>query len=291
MSSLPHELHTWMAGGRFLRVDGINVYCQQHGTGPDLVCLHGFPTTSWDWHRVLPVLAQHFRVTVFDLPGYGLSEKPVDRSYSLLKQMDTVVSILGKLGVSNCHVLSHDMGDSLACEWLYRLKMDHDVPAIQKLVMLNGGLYMDLHQPLLTQRMLRIPVLGEITARISSWQVFMHQYPKVYANSNQFSAAHYQAQWALMLHNNGRKVLAKVACYMRERLRYNERWLGSLHQSSLPIQLIWGQQDPIAVQSIAERLLKLRPGTELISLPEAGHYPQLEVPAQVSSTTVAFLCS
>jgi pimeloyl-ACP methyl ester carboxylesterase len=73
-----------MASGRFVQVDGINLFYRQLGTGPDLVCLHGFPTSSWDWHLILPELARHFRVTVFDLPGYGLSDKPPGRSYSLL---------------------------------------------------------------------------------------------------------------------------------------------------------------------------------------------------------------
>lgn len=291
MNSLPPELHTWMASGRFFNIDGLAVYCQQQGTGPDLVCLHGFPTSCWDWQRVLPHLARHFRVTVFDLPGYGLSEKPADRSYSLLRQMDVVAALLVELGISDCHVLSHDMGDTVACEWLFRVAERQQVPAINKLVMLNGGLYMDLHQPLLTQRLLRTPLLGEITAQLSSWRVFMHQFPKVYARPEQFSAAHYRAQWALMLHNDGRKVLAKIACYMRERLRYKQRWLDTLHQSALPVQLIWGQQDPIAVPAIAERLLRLRPQTGLISLPEAAHYPQLEAPETVAMAVTDFLDS
>lgn len=289
MNSLPGRLHTWMAAGRFLRIDDLAVYIQQQGSGPDLVCLHGFPTSSWDWHRVLPALARHFRVTVFDLPGYGLSAKPVKRNYSLLNQMDTVAGLLDKLAIRNCHVLSHDMGDSLACEWLFRLREQREVPAIQKLVMLNGGIYMDLHQPLLTQRLLRTPLLGEITARLSSWRVFMHQYAKVYAEPHQFSSVHYRAQWALMLHNDGRKVLAKIACYMRERLRYTHRWLDSLHQSRLPIHLIWGRLDPIAVHAIAERLLRLRPQTTLTSLPQAAHYPQLELPESVSREVTSFL--
>ena len=286
MNSLTHELHTWMASGRFVQVDGINLFYRQLGTGPDLVCLHGFPTSSWDWHLILPELARHFRVTVFDLPGYGLSDKPPGRSYSLLKQMDTVSLLLRNLGINSPVVLSHDMGDTLACEWLFRLSDGQEVPEMRKLVMLNGGLYPDIHQPLLTQRMLRTPVIGELTARLSSWRVFMHQFPKVYARPELFNAAHYQAQWSLLLHNEGRRVLAKVACYMKERLRYKERWLGTLHKTNLPVHLIWGQQDPIAVPAIADRLVRLRPQTGLTVIPEAGHYPQLETPEAVADAIV-----
>lgn len=291
MTALPPAIHTWMASGRFLRIDDVSLYYQQHGSGPDLVCLHGFPTSSWDWHKVLPALSQRYRVTVFDLPGYGVSGKPADRSYSILRQMDAVTGLLGGLGIGRCHVLSHDMGDTVACEWLYRQEAGEDVPQIEKLVMLNGGLYPDIHQPLLTQRMLRTPILGEITARLSSQQVFMHQYPKVYAEPGSFSQEHYESQWALLLHNNGRRTLAKVACYMRERLKYKNRWLDSLHQSHLPIHLVWGRLDPIAVHAIAERLLRLRPATSLTTLPGTGHYPQLESHSTVIDTIEEFLSS
>jgi len=89
------------------------------GQGSILVCLHGFPTSSYDWHLVLPDLTRHFdRVILFDFlgalcrlcgavlvrhstlvlcavcvhacvtKGFGLSEKPTDHAYSIMEQTD-----------------------------------------------------------------------------------------------------------------------------------------------------------------------------------------------------------
>ena len=282
MTELPDSLHTWMATGRFASVDGTEVWYQARGQGPWLVCFHGFPTSSWDWHRLLPLIRRHHRVLVFDFPGYGLSAKPPERDYSILRQMNTVEALLAALHIRDFHLLAHDMGDTVACELLHRLEQGESRLRPQTVTLLNGGIYMELHQPLPTQKLLRTPLVGELTARLSSWQVFRHQYPKVYAEPDSFDEGHYREQWGLMLHNRGRRTLAGVACYMRERYRYRERWLAPLHRLRLPLKLIWGREDPIAVHAIAAKLAVENPRSELVTLDGVGHYPQLESPDRVA---------
>jgi pimeloyl-ACP methyl ester carboxylesterase len=272
-----------MASGQTVSVDDTHVWYRVEGRGPWLVCFHGFPTSSWDWHRLLPLLTPHFRVLVFDFPGYGLSEKPVDRDYSLRRQLDAVEALLQLLGISEFDLLAHDMGASVACELLYRLEESLTSLHLRRLTILNAGIYMDMHQPLPTQRLLRTPVLGELFARLSSYKVFRLQYPKVYARPDSFDEDHYREQWALILNNNGRQTLAKIAGYMKERMRNEKRWLGPLHRAKLPLKLIWGCLDSIAVFAIAKQLRVQNPHITLNVLEEVGHYPQLEAPGQVAS--------
>ncbi|MDX1381719.1 MAG: alpha/beta fold hydrolase, partial [Xanthomonadales bacterium] len=93
MTELPEALHTWSASGRRVLADGVSLYTRERGRGDWIVCVHGFPTSSWDWHRVMPGLARKHRVLVFDLPGFGLSEKPPGRDYSLLRQADAMEAL------------------------------------------------------------------------------------------------------------------------------------------------------------------------------------------------------
>jgi len=273
-----------MASGKTAAVDGTHVWYQVKGRGPWLVLFHGFPTSSWDWHRLLPLLTPHFRVLVFDFPGYGLSEKPTGRSYSLLRQMDAVEALLKMLGISEFDLLAHDMGASVACELLHRLETSATSLQLRSLTILNAGIYMDMHQPLPTQRLLRTPLLGTITARLSSYMVFRNQYPRVYARPDEFDEEHYRQQWALVLNNDGRRVLAKIAGYMKERERRGKRWLGPLHRARVSLSLIWGRRDPIAVYAIAEKICAQNPRASLTTLNDVGHYPQLESPQQVASS-------
>src|SRR5215218_5877966 len=47
------------------------MFARVGGKGPPLLALHGYPQTHVMWHRVAPVLAEHFTVVLADLPGYG----------------------------------------------------------------------------------------------------------------------------------------------------------------------------------------------------------------------------
>jgi pimeloyl-ACP methyl ester carboxylesterase len=289
MTELSDRLHSWRAAGRFMRVDGVEVWHRVQGQGPWLVCLHGFPTSSRDWQWVLPLLAGHYRVLIFDLPGFGLSGKPPGRSYSLLRQCDVLEALCGRLGIEDFHLLAHDMGNSVACELLYRQEQGDSRLLPRTLTLLNGGIYMDLHHPLPTQRLLRTPLVGELTARLASYRVFRHQYPQVYADPGNFDEDHYLEQWQLMQHGGGRRTLAKVAGYMKERAKRGERWTGPLERLQRPLQLIWGMKDPIAVPAIAERLVSKNPNAGWVKLEGIGHYPQLEFPERTAAAVVRFI--
>ncbi len=285
MSELTADIQSWMAGGHFTRVDQVEIFYRIQGKPnkhlPWLVCFHGFPTSSWDWHRLLPSLSKTHRVLVFDFPGYGLSGKPVDRNYSLVRQLDAAEALFDLLGISEFDLLAHDMGNSVACELLRRREQGGYRFSLESLTLLNGGIYMEMHRPLFTQRLLRTPVVGAIAARLTSWRMFQLQYPRVYADPSQFDEFHYRSQWSLLLNNGGRRTLHKIAGYMRERTRMGEQWTGPLHRLELPLKVIWGKEDPIAVYGIAEKLCEMNQSAGLETLEGVGHYPQLEAPERV----------
>jgi pimeloyl-ACP methyl ester carboxylesterase len=286
MSDLTEAVRSWKRGGSAFQADGVEIHYRVAGDArgplPWRVCFHGFPTSSWDWHLLLPHLSQGYRVLVFDFPGYGLSGKPPERDYALGRQLDATEALLHHLHIDRFDLIAHDMGNSVACELLRRRDQGGYPFELQSLTLLNGGIYMDLHRALLTQRMLRTPLLGAATARLSSWRLFRLQYPTVYADPSQFDEEHYRSQWSLMLHNDGRRVLHKIAGYMRERVRMAEQWTGPLERLDLPLRIIWGDRDPIAVYAIAERLCERNPRARLLTLEGVGHYPQLEAPQRVA---------
>jgi pimeloyl-ACP methyl ester carboxylesterase len=83
------EVHdAWRRRGRFVTLpEGHRIFCVQEGLGPDLLLVHGFPSTSHDFAAALPFLTPRFRVTLFDHLGFGFSDKPAGEvSYSLLDQ-------------------------------------------------------------------------------------------------------------------------------------------------------------------------------------------------------------
>src|SRR5690554_6242724 len=91
------------------------------GGDPVLLLIHGFPTASWDWHRVWPALTARFgRVLAADMIGFGFSAKPRRYPYSIFDQADLQEGLLRAAGVARAHILAHDYGDTVAQELLAR---------------------------------------------------------------------------------------------------------------------------------------------------------------------------
>ena len=70
--------------------------------------LHGFPTSSFDWRNSVDTLRARRRVVLYDMLGYGFSDKP-DASYTLALQADIVEALAQSLGITRVALVTHDM--------------------------------------------------------------------------------------------------------------------------------------------------------------------------------------
>src|SRR5215813_10778244 len=114
------SLADWRAAGNFFTYRGHRIFWRTAGdeNAPLLLCIHGFPTASWDWHEVWPGLVARYRLVALDMIGFGFSDKPADYDYSLVDQADLCDAAVASIGASAYHILAHDYGDSVAQELL-----------------------------------------------------------------------------------------------------------------------------------------------------------------------------
>src|SRR4051794_5301917 len=90
---LTSRTRAWNDGGRFIDALGHRIFVREfEGEGVPLLLLHGYPSSSYDWSRLMPLLRGH-RAVCFDFLGFGLSDKPRDHLYSLHGQADLAVEI------------------------------------------------------------------------------------------------------------------------------------------------------------------------------------------------------
>jgi len=275
----------WHQLGRHFNFDVHKIFYVDagHHDAPVILFLHGFPTSSYDFCRLVPQLAQNFRVILPDFLGFGFSDKPSRHRYSIFEHAD-VVEALAK--ICECEIfflLTHDMGNSVGLELLRRKRL-----RVSRYLMLNGGVLLKYYQPVLSQRLLQVPIIGEIFSRLISYKLFARQFSSVFAPNKVPSPAELNALWQLMNYNNGKRNYAKLIRYIKERKIYENEWLEALRTSHVAFKIVWGQQDPVATPMIGRALLEYRPDAELIELAEAGHYPQLEVPEILVHETKKF---
>ena len=124
---------------KFIEVAGFRIRYIQRGpkSSPDLVLIHGLGASIYGWRHVLDELTQSFRVTAFDLPGFGLSDKHVKEKYGLDEQTRRVFQLLDQLKIKNFFIVGHSMGGSIAA-WMTKtspsrvLKVGLLAPAVDR---------------------------------------------------------------------------------------------------------------------------------------------------------------
>jgi len=83
------EIREWWSQGGGEDVGGRRVWVHEPmGSGPWCTLLHGFPSSSHDFWKIAPALAERWTLLTFDLYGFGASDKPVDHDYSIHEQAD-----------------------------------------------------------------------------------------------------------------------------------------------------------------------------------------------------------
>lgn len=267
----------WKSNGQFFDYQGHSIFYKVEGSGPPLVLLHGFPTSSWDWSAVWSPLKNEFRLVTLDFIGFGLSDKPRDYPYSLTDQAELTEHLLLHLGIKDYHLLTHDIGDSVAQELLAR-QLDRNSNHILSCCFLNGGLFPETHRPTRTQKLLLSPV-GFLLSRIFNYRLFKKSFSVIFVNPPKDEELRHHFE--LITHNGGHRIAHKLIQYIRERKTKRMRWLTALQQASCPLALIAGVDDPVSGKHMVDRYRELVPQSQVWEMERCGHYPQLEKPREV----------
>jgi pimeloyl-ACP methyl ester carboxylesterase len=273
------SIDAWREAGTFVELGGHRMFFRREGNGPALLLVHGYPTSSWDWAPLWSELTARYDVIALDMLGFGESAKPRGHRYSIFEQADLQMALLASLGVDRFHALVHDYGVTVGQELLARRA------PIESIAFLNGGLFPETHRARPIQRLLASP-LGPLIAKLTTERAFAKSFSVVFAKPPSREEMH--SFWLLASKNDGMRALAGLIRYMAERRAHRERWVGALVTTEVPLVVINGSRDPVSGAHMVERLLELRPRTNVVRLPDVGHYPQVEAPAEVLAAYAAF---
>jgi len=284
----------WEERGEYRTLGGTRVFTMDvaprgEETLEPLLVLHGFPTCSFDFHLVLDTLAEHRRVLLFDMLGYGLSAKP-DRAYTIDAQADTAQAFVAQAGVSRLALLSHDMGDTVGGELLARAVEGRWRVEVTRRVVTNGSIYIEMAHLTAGQELLlslpdaRLPEDAGIDGASLAASLAATFSPGATVDGAELAAA-----WELIAHDGGHLLLPRTIRYIEERRRSQSRYTGAIEEHPSPLGIVWGTDDPIAVADMATRLGAARPDARLILLDGVGHYPMIESPVRFASAVAEAL--
>ncbi|MGQ0800744.1 MAG: alpha/beta fold hydrolase [Pseudomarimonas sp.] len=285
----PIALPDWQRRAEYIDFRGARIACWTAGTGKPLLLIHGFPTAAWDWSWIWERLAARHRLIACDMLGFGFSDKP-KTSYSLVHQADLQVALLAHFGIQHCDALVHDYGVSVGQELLAR--QNHAVlpVAIERMCFLNGGMFPGQHRPRLIQKLGASP-LGPLVSALMTQRTFSRSFAAVFGPATQPGADELHAFWQLLAFNQGHRLTHKLLAYMGERVRHQQRWVGALQTTSIPLKHINGGADPVSGEHVYRHWCQQLPNHEAVLLEGIGHYPQCEAPTRVADEVLAFLAA
>jgi pimeloyl-ACP methyl ester carboxylesterase len=278
----------WSAGERVpLALGGSEraVFLRRVGEGSAMTLLHGFPSSSHDWAKVAPSLAESHALLLFDFLGFGASEKPTGHDYTLHEQADLVEAVWAHEGVSSTVLVAHDYAVSVTQELLARRAEGALGVDLEAVHLLNGGLYPDLHRPQSTQTALLDPEQGPRLSALINEELFVQGLGPTFASG--FDAASDSADiWQSMAREDGQRILHLLIRYMTDREIHGERWTTALEGTDVPLAFVWGMLDPISGAHMAARIRERLPGARLQTLEDVAHWPQLEAPQRVAASLI-----
>jgi pimeloyl-ACP methyl ester carboxylesterase len=279
----------WSAGERIaLPVDGTErgVFVRRMGAGPVMTLLHGFPSSSHDWAKIAPALAERHALVLPDFLGFGESDKPADHDYSIHEQADLVEALWAADGVSSTIVVAHDYAVSVTQELLVRRAEGALAVELVGVHLLNGGLYPDVHRPQPVQTALRDPEQGpQISANLNEELMVAALRPTF---GDGFDAAPDSADiWESIANRDGHLIAYRLIRYIDDRFANEERWVGALEATDVPLRFVWGMLDPISGAHMAERIRERLPDAPFLTLDDVGHWPPLEAPDRVAAALAA----
>lgn len=286
-------IDAWLARGEMREINGDDVFVVDlratRETAPPVLVLHGFPTSTFDWRHTVDALGTHRRVVLCDLPGYGLSAKP-DRAYSLFAQADVVEALARSIGLTEVALVTHDMGNSVGGELLARDVEGALAFSVVRRVLTNGSIYIDMaHLTDGQQLLLSLPDAALPPESALPLAAVAAGLRVTFAAASTVSDDEVAAMAELVVRDGGGRLLPRIIRYVEERRVHERRWTGAIEEHPAPLHVVWGDQDPVAVWPMVERLSKARLDAVVTVLDGVGHYPMVEAPERFREAIIASL--
>jgi pimeloyl-ACP methyl ester carboxylesterase len=262
---------------KFEEIDGFQFHYQQRGYGPDLLLIHGIGSSTFCWRHVWRDLAKNYRVTVIDLPGFGLSSKLPDAIYDLDRQTERLKTFLDRVHIKRTHILGVSMGAAIGM-WLAATHPERVervaaiAPAVNpKLIFLNpkkwSWLMHGMKSFVITPFMIR-----QIAKRVHS----RHQ---------ELSEQDYQRMYQ-PFHRNPDAV---TAFWKSQDLLRDPRLPSGLSAIKQPVLILYGEGDRIVPSKYVDNLAHILPKAKIVKHPSGGHHLMEDEPTFVVDEVKKFL--
>lgn len=272
----------------YLDLHGERVAYLDEGQGEVILLLHGIAGSSQTWRSVIGPLSRTYRVIAPDLLGHGNSTKPRS-DYSLGAFAVLLRDLLDGLGIDRVTLVGHSLGGGIAMQFSYQ----HPDYTRRLVLIGSGGLGPDVGLPLrlasLPGAELVLPLiaprqLSSVGERLWPWlRKFGIESPR-----GEEMFRHYSTLSDAATRQSFLRTVRAVIDHRGQSVSAMNR-LGT--RIDFPVMAIWGERDAIIPVAHAYAAQEARPDLRLVVLPDVGHFPHAERPAEVAALISDFIAA
>jgi pimeloyl-ACP methyl ester carboxylesterase len=261
---------------------GLRTRYWEVGEGPPVVLLHGIGAHAGFWRAAIPGLAEHYRLLIPDMCGFGRSQRPPVVSRTAFG--DWLAGFIQALDVAPCAAVGNSMGGGV----VLAAALDH--PECLDRIVLSDSISLG-RNVMFMMRLLTIPLVGELLLRNNAAAV---------RRMLGMLAAGTDWIWDGLLEETvemGEEPGAQA--FFLESLRWGVSVFGGFKEQAvvldelgdlaMPVQVIWGRDDPLFPLGDAEEAMPLFRDARLDVIDDCGHMPHMERPDEFNRLAMDFL--
>lgn len=255
------------------------------GEDPPIVLMHGFPDNLHLYDRLVPHLTPPRRVIAFDFLGWGASDKPSGYPYTASNQTGDLDAVITQLRLQDVILVAHDASGPPAIDWA----LDHS-ERVAGLVLLNTYY---CAMPMLRSPeaiwLFSTPMVRNVARPVSAMfghYIFRRMY--WWQVGRFFRDAEVRDRFVPLLYQQFDATPSARAAFFRlnedllPTIRSRTRKVPKLREFKPPVRIIFGDADPYLNAGVARRFHELFPRSELLLVPGARHFVQMDEPAEVA---------
>jgi len=263
---------------RRITLSGTEVAYDVLGYGPPLILVHGTPSNSSIWRNVALRLADRFSVYPYDLPGFGQSERGEGLDASISNQARVLAELVEALDLTAPSIAGHDIGGAT----VLRAHLIEGVP-FGCIALVDSVALRPWITPITRHVKAHLDVYRTMPTATFEAIVASHLRTATHRPLDEPTVEAYLDRWR---GESGQKLYLQKAAQLDERDTADFEPL--LPSISVPVRIVWGQNDAWLPPATAERLHELIPGSDLVLLPRTGHFAMEDSPGEVAATLFDF---
>lgn len=256
------------------------------GAGEVVLLVHGTPTWSFEYRHVIAALSKRHRCIAPDHLGFGLSERPAGFAYTPEAHAAALREFVERLGLDRFTLVVHDFGGPIALPLALQPNS-----TVEKLIVLNSFAW-PINDDTTVARPAKL--IGGAAGR------WLYKYadiefrlivPSAYGDRRKLTKEILRQYTEVFRDRHARaQVLHTLAtALLGSRDHYQSLLDGMATLQALPVLIVWGMKDSFFKPHYLARWQQLLPDANVVTLPDAGHWPHEEEPARVVEAIERFL--